>query len=347
MRFPAGSKAESSGSCRRTTSLEETLATSAIHKPAPSPMSLSRLPFAPAPALRLRCATAMCFDSTWSNRSTAPSSGTAASTTSASSANCAPARRRGDILARGRDRGPAGRRAQGKRRRSRQAARRSRRSLLHITRSYRWLWGRSPVAPARTPLTVDLCNWEEFNRGVGAARLTSLTGAVAVVTLARLARNRGEGTPPTAAASKLAGDQWLAATLEEYRALRGEVTTSIAAQQSILSFGTATLALVFGPGLGLWEKSPVSVVTLFNVLIPLLSGMILVIWWGEVLRMGSCRLRSSGPREPRPAVRRRAWMARPRAQMGGRSPRRQARISSHVWPWKCSTSIHSRIARGP
>jgi hypothetical protein len=80
-------------------------------------------------------------------------------------------------------------------------------------------------------------------------------------------------------------DLWLTTILEEYKALRSEITTSIAAQQSILSFGTATVALVFGPGLGLWQRSELSVIIIFNALVPLMSATVLVIWWGEVLRM--------------------------------------------------------------
>lgn len=80
--------------------------------------------------------------------------------------------------------------------------------------------------------------------------------------------------------------KWLDLKLEEYRALRAEVTTSITTQQSILSFGTATVALVFGPGLGLWDKATeLSVSLIFSGLVPLLSALVLVIWWGEVLRM--------------------------------------------------------------
>jgi hypothetical protein len=81
-------------------------------------------------------------------------------------------------------------------------------------------------------------------------------------------------------------DRWLDVKLEEYRALRSEVTTSITSQQSILSFGTATLALVFGPGLALFAtKTELAISLIFNALIPLLSGVVLVIWWGEILRM--------------------------------------------------------------
>jgi hypothetical protein len=77
---------------------------------------------------------------------------------------------------------------------------------------------------------------------------------------------------------------WLDAAMEEYKTLRQEVQTSISAQQSILSFGTATLGFVFGAGVNLWTRS-VAPIVVFSVLVPLLSGLILLIWWAEAIRM--------------------------------------------------------------
>jgi hypothetical protein len=73
--------------------------------------------------------------------------------------------------------------------------------------------------------------------------------------------------------------------LEEYRSLRSEIGASVAAQQQILSFGTATIALVIGPGLGLWTTSPTVLLLLFDLFVPVLASMVVVIWFGEVLRM--------------------------------------------------------------
>lgn len=79
---------------------------------------------------------------------------------------------------------------------------------------------------------------------------------------------------------------WLTFTLEEYKALRQEVIASIGSQVQILSFGTATIALVMGPALGLWSKSAALVlIVLFNFFIPVLASTVIMIWFGEVLRM--------------------------------------------------------------
>ncbi len=41
-----------------------------------------------------------------------------------------------------------------------------------------------------------------------------------------------------------------------------------------------------GPGLGLWSKSTALVlIVLFNLFIPVLVSMVILIWFGEVLRM--------------------------------------------------------------
>jgi hypothetical protein len=92
------------------------------------------------------------------------------------------------------------------------------------------------------------------------------------------------GTAARQGGGKLA-DAWLSTAVEEYKALRAEVTTSITAQVSILSFGSATLALVIGPTLTLWHRSALATGLVFSVLVPVLSAMVVVIWFGEVLRM--------------------------------------------------------------
>lgn len=80
-------------------------------------------------------------------------------------------------------------------------------------------------------------------------------------------------------------ETWYAFVLEEYKALRQEVITSLSSQQQILAFGSATIALVIGPGLELWSRSELALVIVFALFIPALSAMVIIIWFGEVLRM--------------------------------------------------------------
>ena len=92
-----------------------------------------------------------------------------------------------------------------------------------------------------------------------------------------------EPSPPDPPAEKTNG--WRETALEEYRTLRAEIATSIATQQTILGFGTATLGLVIGPGLALWGGSTMMFSLIFALFVPLLSAIIVSIWWGEVIRM--------------------------------------------------------------
>ena len=78
--------------------------------------------------------------------------------------------------------------------------------------------------------------------------------------------------------------QWLDVAMEEYKTLRQEVQTSLTAQHTILSFGTATLGLVFGAAVNLWDEELAPIV-LFSLLIPLLSGLVLLMWLSEAMRM--------------------------------------------------------------
>jgi hypothetical protein len=95
--------------------------------------------------------------------------------------------------------------------------------------------------------------------------------------------------PEHAEATARAREQWRSLLIEEYKALREEVIASLASQQQILGFGAATLGLVIGPGLALWgsntEATELPFLIVFGFFVPLLSGIVVVIWFGEVLRM--------------------------------------------------------------
>jgi hypothetical protein len=89
--------------------------------------------------------------------------------------------------------------------------------------------------------------------------------------------NRGHALPE---------DSWLLTALEQYKALREEILATMGTQQTILGFGLATLGLVIGAGLGLQRDAPVLTFGLiFTFFVPLFSAVVVMIWWGEVLRM--------------------------------------------------------------
>ena len=71
--------------------------------------------------------------------------------------------------------------------------------------------------------------------------------------------------------------------LEEYRAVRAEVTTSLQAQISVLAFGAATLGFAFAAAAQ--TSSPRFRDMFLLVLVPLLCYLILTVWFAEVMRM--------------------------------------------------------------
>lgn len=77
---------------------------------------------------------------------------------------------------------------------------------------------------------------------------------------------------------------WLSVVIEEYKTLRSESLASMKAQQSILRFGTAAIAVVIATGFNLWEKSPLPEI-IFLLFIPAISYLVLTIWMGEAARM--------------------------------------------------------------
>jgi hypothetical protein len=78
---------------------------------------------------------------------------------------------------------------------------------------------------------------------------------------------------------------WIETALEEYKSLRSEALSSMGSQHTILGFGTATLGLIIGPGLALHEGSTMTFSLIFALFVPLFSATVLMIWWGEVMRM--------------------------------------------------------------
>ncbi|HEX2044835.1 MAG TPA: peptidoglycan-binding domain-containing protein [Gaiellaceae bacterium] len=71
--------------------------------------------------------------------------------------------------------------------------------------------------------------------------------------------------------------------LEEYKTLRSEVTTSMQSQQSTLTFGSATLGILFAAASQASNTAFRDMLLL--VFVPFLSYLVLTIWLAEVLRM--------------------------------------------------------------
>jgi hypothetical protein len=71
--------------------------------------------------------------------------------------------------------------------------------------------------------------------------------------------------------------------LEEYKTLRSEVTTSMQSQQSTLTFGAATLGILFAAASQASNTGFRDMLLL--VFVPFLSYLVLTIWLAEVLRM--------------------------------------------------------------
>jgi hypothetical protein len=78
--------------------------------------------------------------------------------------------------------------------------------------------------------------------------------------------------------------EWLAPALHEYDGLRAEVTASMQTMQSSLAFGVASIGLVAAGAFEL-AGSGATAVSVFMLAIPLISGVAIVIWFGEFARM--------------------------------------------------------------
>jgi hypothetical protein len=77
---------------------------------------------------------------------------------------------------------------------------------------------------------------------------------------------------------------WLNIALEEYKALRAEILTTMQTQQSTLTIGTAALGVIAAGAFNLWKEAFVATI-LFLFVAPFLSKLVLTIWIGEVTRM--------------------------------------------------------------
>ena len=108
---------------------------------------------------------------------------------------------------------------------------------------------------------------------------------------AEAAANGGAARRPRRAPSKDVR-HWLVRTnrnkndqvlLEEYKSIRAEVTTSIQAQISILAFGAATIGFSFAAASQTSNEKFRDMFLL--VLVPLVCYLILIVWFGEVVRM--------------------------------------------------------------
>jgi hypothetical protein len=77
---------------------------------------------------------------------------------------------------------------------------------------------------------------------------------------------------------------WMELALEEYRALRGEVLTTMQTQDGGLRFGVAALGIVSAAGFAVW-KDTAAAALIFLVVIPLVTVVVLIVWIGEVTRM--------------------------------------------------------------
>jgi len=105
--------------------------------------------------------------------------------------------------------------------------------------------------------------------------------------MARLRRR-----PPAETDREAQARQWLVrkhgtvddrVLLEEYKAVRAEVTTSLQAQISVLAFGAATLGFAFAAAAQ--TSSPRFRDMFLLVLVPLLCYLVLTVWFAEVMRM--------------------------------------------------------------
>lgn len=78
--------------------------------------------------------------------------------------------------------------------------------------------------------------------------------------------------------------KWEDVALEEYKTLRNESLQSMVTQQSVLRFGIAALAILIATSFNIWEEPHLPETILFTI-IPLMSYLILLIWFGELARM--------------------------------------------------------------
>jgi hypothetical protein len=87
--------------------------------------------------------------------------------------------------------------------------------------------------------------------------------------------------------------------LEEYRALRDEITASLAAQHAALSYGVAAVALVTVALGTIWDKSPGLTGIALMTAVPLGLFFVFTVWGTEIGRMRRAGAYIAGYLEPR------------------------------------------------
>jgi hypothetical protein len=77
---------------------------------------------------------------------------------------------------------------------------------------------------------------------------------------------------------------WITVAMEEYKTLREESLSSMKMQQSILTFGTATIGIILSAGFNVWDKQFLPEI-IFMALLPAVSYLIVLSYIGETGRM--------------------------------------------------------------
>jgi hypothetical protein len=91
--------------------------------------------------------------------------------------------------------------------------------------------------------------------------------------------------PLSAGGGEPLSEQRLELLLAEYTAIRGEITTSLSNQVSVLSFGAATVGLLVAAAAALWEnEGALSGALLFGI-VPLVCFLALAVYFGEQIRL--------------------------------------------------------------
>jgi len=75
--------------------------------------------------------------------------------------------------------------------------------------------------------------------------------------------------------------EWLDLALEEYRAHRAEVISTIQNQQTSLTVGTAAVGILAAGAFNRWEEQFVATVVFLFVL-PVIAALVLLIWFSQV-----------------------------------------------------------------
>jgi hypothetical protein len=77
---------------------------------------------------------------------------------------------------------------------------------------------------------------------------------------------------------------WIEIVMEEYKAIKNEINTSIINLQTILNFGLAAIGVLILAGATLISQHEITSI-LFLLIIPIISYFILIIWLGELERL--------------------------------------------------------------